>query len=168
MHHTLFLVILPQSNDFNKDFGLPILSYAYFIFVWIGVGYCIYRGAEATLQWKRPLLWDRIIIRVIFHDPACACETCAGAGQKFGTRAPLMPLRKFGANFPKSGFTDRDLARRLGVFLRDRHLFHKQHRSQEGCDACKLIARSDPNWQDQCSHFHRRLADLQQHLRNDQ
>jgi hypothetical protein len=22
------------------------------------------------------LLWDRIIIQVIFHDPACACETC--------------------------------------------------------------------------------------------
>jgi hypothetical protein len=22
------------------------------------------------------LLWDRIIIRVIFHDPACACERC--------------------------------------------------------------------------------------------
>jgi len=25
------------------------------------------------------LLWDRIIIRVIFHDPACACDACTSA-----------------------------------------------------------------------------------------
>ncbi len=33
-------------------------SAAYFIFVWIGIGYCIYKGAEATLQWM-PRSWVR-------------------------------------------------------------------------------------------------------------
>jgi hypothetical protein len=29
-----------------------------------------------NLHYWALLLWDRIIIRVIFHDPACTCETC--------------------------------------------------------------------------------------------
>jgi hypothetical protein len=32
-----------------------------------------------NLHYWALLLWDRIIIRVIFHDPACACDTCASA-----------------------------------------------------------------------------------------
>ena len=27
------------------------VAYIYFICVWIGVGYCIFRGVEATVQW---------------------------------------------------------------------------------------------------------------------
>jgi hypothetical protein len=32
-----------------------------------------------NLHYWSLLLWDRIIIRVIFHDPGCACEKCASA-----------------------------------------------------------------------------------------
>jgi hypothetical protein len=32
-----------------------------------------------NLHYWALLLWDRIIIRVIFHDPACACDTCTSA-----------------------------------------------------------------------------------------
>jgi hypothetical protein len=34
-----------------------------------------------NLHYWALLLWDRIIIRVAFHDPACACETCTSARQ---------------------------------------------------------------------------------------
>jgi hypothetical protein len=40
------------------------------------------------------LLWDRIIIRVIFHDPACACERCPERhSEKIGD-VEVAPLSK--------------------------------------------------------------------------
>ena len=50
----------PYFNKINsRGFGSRFLSYGYFLFVWIGVGYCIFRGAEATFQWM-PRSWINI------------------------------------------------------------------------------------------------------------
>ena len=35
-----------------------------------------------NLHYWALLLWDRIIFRVIFHDPACACETCTSVARR--------------------------------------------------------------------------------------
>lgn len=52
-----------NTTNFNKinsrGFESRILSYGYFVFVWIGIGFCIFRGAEATLHWM-PRSWVNI------------------------------------------------------------------------------------------------------------
>lgn len=53
------LTAIKVAKIMSRGFGSRVLSYSYFLFVWIGVGYCIFRGAEATLQWM-PRNWINV------------------------------------------------------------------------------------------------------------
>ncbi|MGH6837513.1 MAG: hypothetical protein ACREDT_01670 [Methylocella sp.] len=79
-----------NPTNFNKGFGLRILSYAYFTFVWVGIGYCIFRGAEATLQWM-PRSW------VTFSDegePIWKGDELAGIAAILGSALLMEEMSK--------------------------------------------------------------------------
>jgi hypothetical protein len=44
----------PHQVAWSRRHGF--LGFAYYLCVWIGVGYCIFRGAEVTVQWM-PRSW---------------------------------------------------------------------------------------------------------------
>jgi hypothetical protein len=66
----------------NKRRYSDIIIYAYIASVWVGVGYCIFRGAEATLQWM-PRSW--VSYSEDGDDPIWMAYGLAGAAAFFGS-----------------------------------------------------------------------------------
>lgn len=77
-HHTTWVSVTPPDQlppeHFRMFMSLPNESHGLY------PGVFAYRfdhfiGPQNTHYWAL-LLWDRIIITIIFHDPACACDQC--------------------------------------------------------------------------------------------
>jgi hypothetical protein len=67
-------------------------DYAYLVFVWIGVGYCIFRGAETTVQWM-PRSW--VQYSEDGDDPMWVGGLLAGMAAFFGSAWLLQEMEKF-------------------------------------------------------------------------
>lgn len=86
-----FWYFFRTSEIFADKLRPRALKYGYFVLACIGVGYCVFRGAEATLQWM-PRKWVTLLDEG--DSPIWIGYEIAGTVTFFGSLAFMYELEK--------------------------------------------------------------------------